>query len=211
MHSHFAEDGSLREEHRSQVVLAEYLHLAGVQWAADPDGSDHCEWLSRCCEYLAGMPEGWGGVVGGPMSPHDVKVLHATAMLYCTGRTSPSSGPIDSAREEVFAGQSAANAERFFREGGGYNTYFGREDVREDVCRLIYRFGQRFRDRGMISSDKRLQVLSDCVDFEVARYAPNTGEGMRLIRERFIPERTYTGFAKSKDNFRAWMRTRGWK
>lgn len=215
----FREDGKIDEERarhlasKGDIYLGEYLHLNEVPWAPDPDGSDHCIWLSRIVEYIAQLPGKWGGVEGGPLSTHDVKVLHAVAMLYCTGRQVPSfTDPNikdDKIREKMarWEERSAANAELFLREGGGAGTYWSKSEVREDVCKLIY----HHRRAGEVRIDKRLQVFNDAVLFETARYFPNTGDGLRLLRERVKAEAFFTGWGKDKENFRAWMIARGWK
>ncbi len=197
----------MASSNQSDIRLGEYLHLAGVEWAPDPDGSDHCMWLSRLVEYMAQLTPEWGGVVGGPLTMHDVKVLTAVAMLYATGRASPSSAHTDEGVAKTYAAKSASNAERFFRDGGGSGTYWGKPEVREDVCRLIF----RHTEPAAISEDKRLQVFQDALAFESVRYGVNTGPGLLLIKERYVPERMNLGWSKSRENFRGWMQARNWR
>lgn len=207
----FQADGRLDEQTargmvasgQGDISLGEYLHLTGVQWAPDPDGSEHCIWLSRLVEYMAQLPEKFGGV--GPFSTHDQKVLHAVAMLYCTGRQTFSWCQDDPTLK--WEEQSARKAEVFFQNGGGDGTYWARDEVRKDVCNLIY----RHRNPQDIASDKRLQVFADAVRFETARYWPNTEEGLNILRERVNPDLFHLGWAKDKANFRGWMIARGWK
>jgi hypothetical protein len=198
-HSAFTQDGRLRDEgQRSQVSLGEYLDLGGIPWAPDPYGADHCQNLSRLVDYMTELPETWGGVVGGPLNLHDRKVMHVVSMLYCTGRTQG---------EHNYSQRSAAFADQYLRAGAGANTYWGKESVREEVCRLIY----KHNDPEMIRTDKRLQIFADACRYDLARIAPNTLEGQLLLEEHIKPDLFYTGWAKSKDNFRAWMVTRNWK
>lgn len=207
----FGADGKLDEQTArgmassgsGDVYLGEYLHLTGLPFAPDPDGSEHCIQLSRLVEYMATITEKFGGV--GPFSAHDQKVLHAVAMLYCTARHQSSAYPDDP--RDQWVEQSAANAETFFRQGGGDGTYWGKDEVRKDVCSLIY----RHRNPQDIASDKRLQVFADAVRFETARYSPNTEQGLDLLKERIVPDLFHTGWAKDKANFRQWMIYRGWK
>ena len=199
--SAFTQDGRLRHEDMAsgRVSLGEYLDLSGIDWAPEPYGSEHCQWLSRLVDYLSELPEKLGGIVGGPLSMHDRKVLHCVSMLYCVGRKDG---------ETNYAARSAAFADRYLRAGAGAGTaYWSKEEVREDVCRLIY----RHNDPEAIRTDKRLQVFADVCRYELARIAPNTPEGITLLKEQVKPELFYTGWAQSKDNFRQWMVTRGWK
>lgn len=212
----FNKDGKLDEQTargmvasgQGDISLGEYLHLTGVPWAPDPDGSEHCIWLSRLAEYMMTIDEKHGGV--GPFDKHDQKVMHAVAMLYCTGRQTFSC--YDGALTEgdlalKWEEQSARNAEVFFRNGGGDGTYWGKDTVRTDVCNLIY----NHRNPQAIASDKRLQVFADAVRYETARYWPNTAEGLAILKERWRPELWHTGWAADKANARQWMITRGWK
>ncbi len=181
-----------------QVSLGEYLDMSTIPFAPDPHGSDHATWLGRLVVYIAQLPESVGGIVGGPLSNHDVKILHAVGMLYACGKAQGAEG---------YEARSAAIADKYFREGGGARTYWSTQEVREEVCRLIY----KHNDEREIGTDKRLQVFSDACRFETSRLAPNTAEGMALIRERCDPRFFITGWAKDKANFRGWMIARGWK
>ncbi len=185
------------------VFLGEYLHLTGLPFAADPDGSEHCIQLSRLVEYMATITEKFGGL--GPFSAHDGKVLHAVAMMYCTGRQRSSFYPDDP--KDQWVEQSARNAETFFKNGGADGTYWNKDEVRTEVCRLIY----AHRNAQDIAGDKRLQVFADAVRFETARYFPNTAEGLGVLKERWSPDLFVTGWAKDKANARQWMIYRGWK
>ena len=78
--------------------------------------------------------------------------------------------------------------------------------MREDVCRLIL----KHNDEREIRTDKRLQVLHDGLRFEIVRYEPNTGEGLKRIREHCRRELFYSGWAKTKENFVTWRGNRGW-
>lgn len=198
-----ARSGGLKQDARSfasdgQIYLGEYLHLAGVKWAPEPDGPEHCQWLSRLVEYMAELTPGWGGIVGGPLDQHERKILHAVAMLYCTGKAQG---------EDRYEERSAKNAEEFFRAGGGDGTYWSKPEVREEVCRLIY----KHNDAREIASDKRLQVFEDARRYETVRYSPNTADGMTLLKERCRPDLFHSGWAKDRVNFRQWMITRGWR
>lgn len=202
----FDGSGELKREHAQslshdgQVYLGEYLHIAGVEWAPEPNGSDHCAWLARLVEYIAKLPPDntFGGIVGGPLNDRTAKILHAVAMLYCTGMREGIQG---------YEARSAARADKFLREGGGSGTMWNTDTVREEICGLIY----KHNDPREIAADKRLQVFEDALRYETVRFFPNTGEGLALLKERCKPELFHTGWAKSKDNFRQWMVTRGWK
>lgn len=210
--------GGLREsEARSRtkdgdLYLGEYLHLAGIEWAPDPDGSDHCTWLSRLVEYMAKLPPGWGGIVGGPFDVHEQKVLHAVAMLYCTGKRDGSgrsggllNGVSKGGGVQGYEARSAKLADEFFRNGGGSGTYWGKPEVRDEVCGLIY----KHNDPREILADKRLQVFQDALRYETVRLHPNTGEGMALLKERCKPELFKTGWAADRANLRGYMISRG--
>lgn len=194
-----------------EVALGEYLDMAMIPFAADPDGSEHAVNLSRLVSYIAKLPSGangtadWGGVVGGPLPDHDTKVLHAVAMLYATGRHTRSDAQLVENGRQGYEDVSAKIADKFFRAGGGANTYWSRSDVCEDVCRLI----SKHNDEDEIRADKRLQVFSDARRFETVRYNPNTGEGLHFMRERCRGEMFFTGWAKDRANFRQYMITRG--
>jgi len=199
--SAFTEDGRLRQEDLGpgQFSLGEYLDLSGIDWAPDPYGADHCQNLSRLVDYMSELPGKFGGVEGGPLSLEDRKVLHCVSMLYCTGRRDG---------ETNYAARSAAFAERYLRAGAGAGTaYWSKEHVRDEVCRFFYEPAAT----ETIRTDKRLQVFADACRYELARLGPNTLEGTLLLKEHIKPDLFYTGWAQSKNNFRAWMVTRGWK
>jgi len=201
----FAPSGRLRDDAASfasdgQIHLGEYLHLAGIEWADAPFDSDHCQHLARLVEYIASLPEKMGGIPSGPLGMHEQKVLYAVAMLYCTGKKGIGAS-------DDYAARSAANADKFFREGGGSGTYWGKQQVREEVCHLIY----KHTDPREIAHDKLLQVFSDALRYETVRMWPNTAQGLEIIRERCRAEDYFTGWAKTKENFRAYMVSRGWK
>ncbi len=158
------------------VALGEYLDMSMIPFAPDPDGSDHAIHLSRLVSYIAKLPSGangeadWGGIAGGPLSDHDIRVLSAVAMLYATGRPKPSDAYREMDAGPVLWEQISANvADNFFRLGGGAATYWSRPDVREEVCRLIV----KHTDAREIAADKRLQVFEDARRYETVRYSPN--------------------------------------
>jgi hypothetical protein len=200
--SAFGADGRMHEgaQQGSEFSLGEYLDLSTIPWAPDPYGSDHSQWLSRLVDYMTELPGKFGGVPGGPLDKHDRRVLHAVSMLYCVGRKEG---------EHRYNERSAAFADTYFRSGAGQTWASGgdKERIREDVCRLIY----RHNDPASILEDKRLQILADGCRYELARFSPNTIEGQLLLKENIKPDLFFTGWAQSKDNFRAWMVTRGWK
>lgn len=199
----FGRDGHLnRDAARSlsegHTYLGEYLDMGRIPYPAEPHGQDHAMNLAKIVEYMAKLPGGWGGVVGGPLSEHEQKVLHAVALLYAVGRAQG---------EEGYPQRSAGYADQFFREGGGAGTYWSKQEVREDVCRLIY----MHRREEEIRTDKRLQVFSDAWRYELARLNPNTAQGMSLLKEEWKPEKFFSGWAKDKANARAYMVSRGWR
>lgn len=200
--SMFSRDGRLRHDLEGQVGssihLGEYLQIGDVLYPPDPWGSDHAANLARLSEYMASLPGTMGGVVGGPLSKQDQKILYAVAMLYAVGRAQG---------EANFAERSAAYADRFFRSGAAANTAWSKVEVREEVCRLIL----KHEDPRAIDEDKRLQVFNDARRYEMSRLHPNTSEGLKILREHCAPDKFYTGFAKEKTNLRAWMLKRGWK
>jgi hypothetical protein len=199
--SAFTSDGRLKHEdiRPGQVTLGEYLDLAGIDWAPDPYGADHCQWLSRLVDYMSELTPEWGCIPGGPLKMEDRKILHCVAMLYTVGRKQG---------EEGYAARSAAFADKYLREGAGAGTaYWSKDHVREEICRLIY----KHNDPEAIRSDKRLQVFADACRYELVRIAPNTPVGTELLARSIDPSLFYTGWARSGQNFRAWMVTRGWK
>lgn len=207
-HSIFDDRGQLRpgSSPDGDITLGEYLQLDSIPWAPEPDGAEHSQQLARLVAYMASLPETLGGVVGGPCSPHDQKVLYACAMLYAVGKGSlGTQNPPFGATG--FEARSAAFAERFFREGGGAGTYWNKDMVREEVCRLIF----KHNDRREIEVDKRLQVFADALAYESVRVKPNTPEGLAYIREHYKPDTCYLGWSKSRDNLRGWMTYRGWR
>jgi hypothetical protein len=204
----------LNRTKEGRIAIGEYLHLASIPWAPEPDGAEHCQWLSRLVEYMASLPQTWGGVVGTPFDEHNKKVLHAVSMLYCTGKGGDAQGGLlnkgvgpSSLGETGYEARSAKLAEEFFRAGGADGTSWNKPEVREDVCRLIF----RHNDAREIESDKRLQVFADSLRYETVRYSPNTEAGMALLKERCRPELFFSGWAKDRANFRQWMLTRGWR
>lgn len=200
--SMFGREGRLRHDLEGQlgssIHLGEYLQIGDVPYAPDPWGSDHATNLARLSEYMASLPGTMGGVVGGPLAQQDQKILYAVAMLYAVGRAQG---------EANFAERSAAYADRFLRSGAASNTAWAREDVRDEVCRLIL----KHEDPRAIDEDKRLQVFNDARRYEMARLHPNTSEGLKILRDYCAPDKFFTGFAKDKTNLRAWMLKRGWK
>lgn len=212
----FRESGEIDQEAaqaqatKGDVFLGEYLHLAGVPWAPEPDGAEHCQNLARLVTYMAELPPSWGGLASGALDVDDRKVLHAVAMLYCTGRREGMEG---------YEARSAANAAKFFHDGGGDGTFWGTAKVRDEVCRLIY----KHTDPEFIAQDKRLQVFEDAVRFECVRYAPNTRRGLEILRQECSPEKFHLGWSKSNgeidpttgkkqpSNLETWMTTRGWR
>lgn len=203
----FGRDGQLdasraRDLSEGHVGLGEYLDMGRIPYPPAPDGSDHAAKLAVLVGYLAQIPVKGpyvsGGVVGGPLDKHDQMVLKAVAHLYMVGKKDGLEG---------YAERSAAFADKFFREGGGAGTYWAKQSVREETCRLIYH-----HDRPeSIREDKRLQVFADACRYELCRLAPNTGEGMLMLKEQWKPELFYTGWAADKANARTWMINRGWK
>jgi hypothetical protein len=197
----FDERGNLRmgaTDGMQNVGLGEYLDLTLIPWAPEPDGAEHCQNLARLVEYIGNLGDKYGGL--GPFDAHDLKCLHATAMLYCTGKVNGREG---------YEARSAALAESFFRDGGGLNTYWGKPEVRDETCRLIF----RHNDPRAIDSDPRLKVFQDALRYELARLNPNdpAGQSMLMLKREWKPEKFYTGWAQSKDNARSWMVKRGWK
>lgn len=207
-HSIFDARGNLRPDQAPEgnIGFGEYLQLGLIPWAPEPDGAEHSEQLAQLVEYMGQLPETLGGVVAGPLSQHDQKVLYAVGMLYAVGKGSlgTQNPPLG---VSGFAARSAAFAERFFREGGGAGTYWNKETVREEVSRLIFRHA----DPREIAIDKRLQIFADALAYESVRMKPNTPEGLTYIREHYKPDACYLGWSKSRDNFRAWMQKRGWR
>lgn len=200
--SMFSRDGRLRHDLEEQVGnkihLGEYLQIGDVPYAPEPWGSEHAANLARLSEYMASLPQAMGGVVGGPLSQQDQKILYCVAMLYAVGRAQG---------EANFAERSAAYADRFLRSGAASNTSWSKEEVRDEVCRLIL----KHEDPRAIDEDKRLQVFSDARRYEMSRLQPNTAEGLKILREFCSPDKFYSGFAKDKSNLRAWMMKRGWR
>ncbi len=182
---------------QGNTYLAEYLDLSSIPFAPDPYGSDHGVQLSRLVEYMATLTTPFGGL--GPFDQHDSRILHATALLYACGMAQGREG---------YEARSAAIADKYFREGGGAGTYWAKQEVREETCRLIY----KHTDKREIANDKRLQVFEDAVRFEVARFDPNdrTGKSIAVLKEAWKPELFHQGWAKDKANARAWMLNRGW-
>ncbi len=196
------------------VELGEYLDLAMISFPPDPDGSDHAIHLSRLTGYIAKLPSGangqpdWGGITGGPLSDHDTKVLYAVATLYAVGRQTRSDAKLVEEGRQGYEERSAAHADVFLRTGGGQGTYWAISEVREEVCRLIY----KCNDADEIRSDKRLQVFEDARRYETVRYSPNTGDGMSLLLARCKVELYHSAWAKNKENFRGYMISiGGWK
>ena len=200
--SMFSRDGRLRHELEGNVGgnihLGEYLQLGDIPFAPDPWGSDHATNLARLSEYMASLPGNMGGVVGGPLSKEDQKILYCVATLYAVGIAQGEVG---------FAERSAAYADRYLRSGAASNTSWAKESVRDEVCRLI----RKHADERAIAEDKRLQVFNDARRYEMTRLYPNTAEGLKILREHCAPDKFYSGFAKDKANLRAWMLKRGWK
>jgi hypothetical protein len=200
--SMFSRDGRLRHDLEQNVGgnihLGEYLQLGEIPYGKEPYGSEHATNLARLCEYMASLSEKLGGVVGGPLGREDQKILYAVAILYSVGRANG---------EENYAERSAAYADKYFRSGAASNTYWSKEHIRDEVCRLILKND----DRRAIAEDKRLQVFSDAKRYEMTRLYPNTAEGLKILREWCSPDQFYSGFAKDKSNLRAWMIKRGWR
>jgi len=199
----FNRDGSLNREaangmSEGHTYLSEYLDMSRIPYPPDPDGSDHAAKLARIVEYMAQLPGSWGGVVGGPLDVHEQKVLHACALLYAVGKKDGVEG---------YAERSAAFADKFFRDGGGAGTYWSKESVREDTCRLIYNHVRPEEVR----VDKRLQVFADALRYELCRLGVNTAEGMALLKQQWKPELFYSGWAADRANARAYMLMRSWK
>ncbi len=188
------------------VGFGDYLHLGSIPWAPEPDGAEHCQHLAQIAEYMAALPESWGGVVGGPMDKHDQKVLHAVAMLYAVGKGSLGTQQPPLGREGYEA-RSAAYAEQFFRQGGGAGTYWSKTEIREDVCKLIYMHTREEE----IRTDKRLQVFADAVRYELCRIGVNTAAGMALLKEHCRPDLFHSAWARDRANFRQYMLKNGWK
>ena len=200
--SMFGRDGRLRNELEGNVGgnihLGEYLQLGEIPFAPDPWGSDHATNLARLVEYMASLPGKMGGVVGGPLSKDDQKILYCVATLYAVGIAQG---------ENNFAERSAAYADKYLRGGSASNTAWSKEHVREEVCRLILKHA----DSRAIAEDARLQVFNDARRYEMSRLQPNTAAGLKNLREHCSPDKFYSGFAKDKANLRAWMLKRGWK
>ncbi len=180
------------------VGFGEYLHVSSIPWPPAPNDSAYCQRLARFSTYIGELPEkGWGGIVGGPLSIHDRKLLHAVATLHTVGMAQG---------QERHNERSAAFADKFFREGGGSGTYWSTLEVREETCRLIY----RYNDEREIAADKRLQVFEDARRFELCRLHVNTGEGIALLQREWLPELFWTGWAADSGNRRHHMTTLGW-
>ncbi len=203
--SMFSRDGRLRHDLEGRVGgsgnihLGEYLQLGDIPYGADPWGSDHATNLARLSEYIASLPGTMGGIVGGPLSVQDQKILYAVATLYAVGKAQGD--------DDRFAERSAAYADSYLRSSAASNTAWAKQDVREEVCRLILKHA----DPREIDGDKRLQVFSDARRYEIVRMSPNTSAGLAALRENCTPDKFYTGFAKDRVNLRTWMLRRGWK
>ena len=185
--------------------LGEYLNLASIPWAPEPDGSEHATHLARLAEYMGTLPGPFGGVVGGPFDKQDQRCLHAVSMLYAVGKGSMGDGEVRG--QHGYAERSAAWADQYLRGPGAAGTIWGKVEMRESICRLI----RWHNDEREIKLDKRLQVFADAVRYELCRLNTNTASGMRLLKEQWSPALFNTGWAANKANARAYMVSRGWK
>ena len=207
----FGRGGELNRERALEMSqgharIGDYLDMGRIPFPPEPYGQDHASNLVRIAEYMAQLPGTWGGIVGGPLSEHDVKVIHAAAMLYTVGRDQDVT-TTDARALEGFARRSADYADKFFREGGGAGTYWSKDGVREETCRMIVMHTRPDE----VAVDKRLQVFSDALRYELCRFSQNTAAGMLLLQEEWKPEKFFSGWAREKANARQYMLYRGWK
>ncbi len=210
--SAFDERGRLKESFQGDpsVSMGEYLHLGSIPWPPAPNGSDHAEHLTRLVEYIAReIGPKYGGLDGMPFDVHTQKVLHAVGMLYAVGKGSMGEPGQEPLGVEGYEARSASYAERYFRDGGGVGTYWSKDVVREDVCRLIL----RHNDEREIKLDKRLQVFADARRYELARIDPNgtDGKSLAMLKREWVREKFYLGWSQDDANRRTYMITRGWK
>lgn len=180
------------------------LWLSNITWPMAPFDFNHAKDLAKLAEHIGSLHEREGGVIGGPLTEQDQKILWAVAIFHELGRAGD--GGEASAEVHAMAPRSARIADTIMRDGSAAGTIWEKAEVRDEVCRLVYRQA----DREAAREDKRLQVFQDAERLEGVRFGVKTPMGLAYIKEQCRSELFFTGFGKDITNLRKYMRFKGW-
>lgn len=162
--------------------------LENIQWGEDPFGYDHARQTSKLAVHIA---EGLG------LTGRDLKIVQAAGLFHDIAREGPWQQP-----DPGHALRCANVAEDLMRKDP---EWWSQKDLHQEICTLI---AQHNLD-GEIPTDPRAQALWDADSYEAARFAPNTREGLEILKKRL--ERLSTQWAKLAEHQRRWRDNRGWK
>lgn len=179
------------------------LWLSNITWPKAPFDFNHAKDLAKLAEHIASLKENEGGVVGGPLNEADQKILWAVAMFHELGRVGNGEENADSRHVGAV---SARIADTILRDGSAQGTIWEKSEVRDEVCRLVYRHA----DANEAREDKRLQVFQDAERLEGVRFGVKTAMGLAYIKEQCKPDLFFTGFGKEITNLRKYMKFKGW-
>lgn len=189
----FNTDGDIRPSAGGNMNVGDYVDVRNVDWPKLAGyGWDHARHTAQLVDHLALRREQDGGVAS--FSLADVRIISAAALLHDSGRTKFGGDP-DHYRK------GAEIAERVLSEQGWT------ADDRNEVCRLIFKHGDRDAARG----DRRLQVLQDCDRLEAVRFGVGTVGGLAKIQDVCKPELFWSPWAANAGTLRVWLKFSGWK
>lgn len=167
--------------------IAGATSLEKISWKAEPFGYDHARQTSRLAVHIA---ESLG------LTGRDLQVVKAAGLFHDIVREGPWQQP-----DPGHNMRCAIAAEEAMRNDP---EWWAQKDLHEEICRVI---AQHSLD-GPQPSDPRAQALWDADSYEAARFAPNTREGLEILKKRL--DRLCTPWAQLAEHQRRWRDNRGW-
>lgn len=162
--------------------------LENITWGEDPFGYDHARQTSRLAVHIA---EGLG------VTGRDLQIVKAAGLFHDIVRQGPWQQP-----DPGHAMRCAVAAEEFMCKDP---EWWSQKDLHQDICKIIAQHNLE----GEMPTDPRAQALWDADSYEAARFAPNTREGLEILKKRL--DNLCTQWAKLAEHQRRWRDNRGWK
>jgi hypothetical protein len=178
------------------------INLAKIVWPADkylpsnprnaelrPYDYYHHKFTMQLAIYIA---EGFEGDM--KLSHQQLKVLKTAAFLHDLGREAPWQKD-----DPGHAMRGAEIARKLLVE----SPLWSERETIDDVCKLIANHSLNKLPEGPL-----LTALHDAECFESARFAPNTHEGIAIMRERM--SKVVLQWSKNPEHQARWRKNRGW-